>query len=105
VEITIIARRTVSLTDSSWIREICRILNETIVPEKNATESTKTKVSHGMAEKGAVKGPGRQIVEMKLGRGEEGAGTEYVRHHWKTSQKFTQLPRVSREGERVQLVS
>jgi hypothetical protein len=58
-----------------------------------------------MAEKGAVKGPARQIVEMKLGRGEEGAGTEYVRHHWKTSQKFTQLPRVSREGERVQLVS
>jgi hypothetical protein len=36
-EIAIIARRTESLSDSSWIREICRIPNETIVPEKNAT--------------------------------------------------------------------
>jgi hypothetical protein len=36
------ARRTVILSDSSWIREIYRIPNETIVLEKNATKSTKT---------------------------------------------------------------
>jgi hypothetical protein len=40
-EIAIIARRTVILSDSSWIEEICRILNETIIHEKNAIESTK----------------------------------------------------------------
>jgi len=94
-----------SLSDSSWIRQIYRILNKTIVPEKNATEFTKTKVSHGMAEKGAVNRLGSQMVEMTLERGEEGARAKHIRHHWKTSQKFTQLPRVSGEEERVQLIS
>jgi hypothetical protein len=37
------------LSDSFWIREICRIPNEFVVLEKNATESTKTKVSLEMA--------------------------------------------------------
>jgi hypothetical protein len=32
LEIAIIARRTVSLSGSLWIREICRIPNETIIP-------------------------------------------------------------------------
>jgi hypothetical protein len=40
-EIAIIARGTVRLSDSSWIRQICRIPNETIVPEKNATSPPK----------------------------------------------------------------
>jgi hypothetical protein len=52
-----------------WIRENCRIPNETNVPEKNATKSTKTKVSLEMVEKGAVKGLKSQIIEMTLGRG------------------------------------
>jgi hypothetical protein len=46
-----------------------------------------------MAEKGAVKGSMSQIVEMTLGSGEEGARVEHVKHHEKTSKKFTQLPR------------
>jgi hypothetical protein len=79
-----------------WIREICKILNESIVPDKNAT---KTKVSLRMAKKGAVKGQGSQIVEITLGRGEEGAGAKHVRHHKKISRKFTQLPRVSEQEE------
>jgi hypothetical protein len=60
------------LSNSSWIREICRILNETNILEKNAIESKKTKVSLEMAEKGTIKGPGSQIIEMTLERGEEG---------------------------------
>jgi hypothetical protein len=52
-----------------------------------------------MAEKGTVKGPESQIVEMTLGSGRKGAGAEYVRHHRKTLQKFTQLLRVSEEEE------
>jgi hypothetical protein len=40
-EIAIIARRSVSLSDSSWFSEICKILNETIVPKKNATSPPK----------------------------------------------------------------
>jgi hypothetical protein len=98
-EIAIIARRTVSLLDSTWIREINKILNKTIVPEKNKTKSTKTKVSLGLAKKGTVKGLGRQIVEMALGSGEEGANAELIRHHRKTSRKFAQLPRVSEEED------
>jgi hypothetical protein len=70
-EIAIIVRKTVRLFDSLWIREICRIMNKTIVPERNDFESTKTMVILDMAEKGAVKGPGSQIVEMTLGSGEE----------------------------------
>jgi len=46
------------LFDSSWIRKICRILNDIITSEKNATESTQTKVSLEMAEKDAVKDQG-----------------------------------------------
>jgi hypothetical protein len=80
-EIAIKARRTISLSNSSWIKEICRIPNETIILEKNTTKSTKTKDSHGMVEKGTVKGLGSQIVKMMLGRGEDGAGAEHVRHH------------------------
>jgi hypothetical protein len=38
-----------------------------------------------MVEKGIVKGPRSQIVEMMLGRVETGAGDEHVRHHKKTS--------------------
>jgi hypothetical protein len=72
------------LSDSSWIREIYRIQNEAIVPKKNTTESTKTKVSLVMAEKGVIKGPGSLIIEMTLERGEEGAGAEHVKHHCKT---------------------
>jgi hypothetical protein len=71
----------VRLSDSSWIREICRITNETIVLEKNDFESTKTKVSLVMAEKHSVKGQGGQIVEITLWSGEEGAGAEHVKHH------------------------
>jgi hypothetical protein len=52
-----------------------------------------------MAEKGVVKRPRQIIVEMKLGRGEEGAGAEHIRHHRKTSRKLTQLLRVSLEEE------
>jgi hypothetical protein len=44
-------------SDSSWIREISRIPNKTIVLEKNDSESTKTKVNLDMVEKGAIKGP------------------------------------------------
>jgi hypothetical protein len=44
-EIAIIAKRLMSLSDFSWIREIFRIPNETIIPEKNATESTPRSVS------------------------------------------------------------
>jgi hypothetical protein len=75
-----------------WIREICRTANKTIVLEKNDFESTKTEVSLDMAEKGVVKGSRSQIAEMMLESGEEGAGAEHVRHHRKTSRKFTQLP-------------
>jgi hypothetical protein len=53
-----IQRLSVSLFDSSWIRKICRILNDIITSEKNATESTQTKVSLEMAEKDAVKDQG-----------------------------------------------
>jgi hypothetical protein len=81
------------LSDSSWIREICRITNQNRVLEKNDSESTKTKVSLYIAEKGTIKGPRSQIVEMTLGSGKEGAGAEQVRHHNKISQKFKQLPR------------
>jgi hypothetical protein len=52
----------VILSDYLWIREICRLPNETIAPKKNATQSNKTKVSLGMAERGALKGSGSQIV-------------------------------------------
>jgi hypothetical protein len=87
------------LSNSSWIREICKISNDINVPEKNATKSTKTKVSLEMAEKGAVKGPGSQIIKMTLRRGKEGAEAEHVKHNRKTSLKFKQLPRVSEEEE------
>jgi hypothetical protein len=43
-ERAIIARRVVSLSDSSWFREICRISNETLVPEKNATSPPKPRL-------------------------------------------------------------
>jgi hypothetical protein len=36
---------------------------------------------------------------MMLGSGEEGAGVEHVRHHRKTSRKFTKLLRVLEEEE------
>jgi hypothetical protein len=52
-----------------------------------------------MVEKGAVKGPGSQIVEMMHRSGEKGAGAEHVRHHRKTFPKFTQLLRVSKDEE------
>jgi len=93
-EIAIIVRRTVCLSDSSWIREFCRIPNETIVHEKNTMSPLKTKVSLDMAE-GDVKGSRSQIIEMTLWSGEEGARAEHVRHHKKTSQKFRQFPRFS----------
>jgi hypothetical protein len=48
-----------------------------------------------MAEKGAIKGPRSQIVETTLWTGEEGARTKHVKHHKKTSQKFTLLPMFS----------
>ncbi len=83
----------VRLSDSSCIREICRIPNKTIHPGKNDSESTKTKVSLYIAEKGAVKGPRSQVVEMTLGSGKEGARAEQVGHHNKISQKFKQLRR------------
>jgi len=56
------AKRTVRLSDCSWIRKICRIPNETIVLEKNDSESTKTKFSIMMAENGIIKGPRSQII-------------------------------------------
>jgi hypothetical protein len=52
-----------------------------------------------MAEKGVVKRPRQIIGEMTLRWGEDGAGTDLVRHHRKIFRKFTQLPRVSKEEE------
>jgi hypothetical protein len=50
-EIAIIAWRIVNLSDSSWIREICRIPNETIVLEKNATSPPKPRSVSGWLRK------------------------------------------------------
>jgi hypothetical protein len=52
-----------------------------------------------MVETSALKGHRQIVVEITLGRSEEGAGAKHVRHHRKTLQKFTQLPRISEEDE------
>jgi hypothetical protein len=52
-----------------------------------------------MTGKGAMIEPGSQIIGMMFERGEEGVGTKHVRHHRKTSRKFTQSPGVSEEEE------
>jgi hypothetical protein len=72
--------------------------NDTIVLLNNDSESTKTKVSLDMAEKGAVKGPGSQTVQMMLGSGEEGAGAEHVRHHRKNLPEIHTIAKVFRVG-------
>jgi hypothetical protein len=53
------------LSDSSWIREICRIPNETIVLEKNDSESTKTKVSLVMARNALLKDRGAKSSRLR----------------------------------------
>jgi hypothetical protein len=60
-EIAIIARRTVSLSDSSWIREICRIPNETILLEKNATSPPKPRSVSGWLRKAPLKDPAKSL--------------------------------------------
>jgi hypothetical protein len=50
-EIAIIARRTVSMSDSSRIKEIYKIQNETIVPEKNVTCAPKPRSVSGWLRK------------------------------------------------------
>jgi hypothetical protein len=52
-----------------------------------------------MAEKGVVKGPGIQIIEMTPESEKEGVGVEHGSHRRKSSQRFIQLQRVSEEDE------
>jgi hypothetical protein len=57
-----------------------------------------------MLETSALKGHREIVVEITLGRSEEGVGAKHVRHHRETLRKFTQLPRVSEEESPAWLV-